>query len=44
VIEFVLPTVDKTQDGLVIWETPDGATQAPKGSDVTIYVARLSGK
>jgi beta-lactam-binding protein with PASTA domain len=37
------PTSDQSQDGVVIDEQPAGSTQAPAGSEITIYVGRFSG-
>ncbi|MGI8421663.1 MAG: PASTA domain-containing protein, partial [Gaiellaceae bacterium] len=37
------PVTDQSQDGTVVDEQPGGGTQAPSGSQVTIYVGRFSG-
>jgi beta-lactam-binding protein with PASTA domain len=37
------PTSDQSQDGLVVDEQPAASTQAPAGSEITIYVGRFSG-
>jgi beta-lactam-binding protein with PASTA domain len=36
-------TSDQSQDGVVIDEQPAASTQAPAGSEITIYVGRFSG-
>jgi beta-lactam-binding protein with PASTA domain len=37
------PTIDQSQDGVVVDEQPAASTQAPAGSEITIYVGRFSG-
>ena len=36
------PTADQSQDGVVVDEQPQGGSNAPRGSDVTVYVGRYS--
>ena len=46
VIQAKWPVSDSTQDGQVVYETPAGGRQAPKGSAIVIYVGtreRLAG-
>jgi beta-lactam-binding protein with PASTA domain len=38
VIQAKWPVSDSTQDGTVVYETPAGGQQAPKGSAIVIYV------
>jgi serine/threonine-protein kinase len=43
VIQAKWPVSDSTQDGLVVYETPAGGRQAPKGSAIVIYVGTANG-
>jgi serine/threonine-protein kinase len=43
VIQATWPVSDSTQDGLVVYETPAGGHQAPKGSAIVIYVGTANG-
>jgi beta-lactam-binding protein with PASTA domain len=43
VIQAKWPVSDSTQDGLVVFETPAGGQQAPKGSAIVIYVGTVNG-
>ena len=43
VIQAKWPVSDSTQDGLVVYETPAGGQQAPKGSAIVIYVGTVNG-
>jgi serine/threonine-protein kinase len=40
---FTTPVTDQTQNGLVVDQQPEGGTQAPTGSQITIYVGQFSG-
>lgn len=38
-----VPTDDSSQDGIVVDEQPAAGSKAPRGSEVTLYIARFSG-
>jgi beta-lactam-binding protein with PASTA domain len=43
VIQVKWPVSDASQDGQVVFETPSGGQQAPKGSAVVVYVGAANG-
>jgi serine/threonine-protein kinase len=43
VIQAKWPVSDSTQDGVVVYETPAGGRQVPKGSAIVIYVGTVNG-
>jgi beta-lactam-binding protein with PASTA domain len=43
VMQAKWPVSDATQDGQVVYETPAGGRQAPKGSTIVIYVGTANG-
>jgi putative peptide zinc metalloprotease protein len=42
IVQYVAVT-DPSQEGIVVRESPGGGTQAPRGSQVTLYVGRAGG-
>jgi beta-lactam-binding protein with PASTA domain len=43
VVQATWPVSDSTQDGQVVFETPAGGKQAPKGVAIVIYVGTVNG-
>ena len=44
VMQAKWPVSDSTQDGQVVYETPAGSQQAPKGSAIVIYVGNATAR
>jgi beta-lactam-binding protein with PASTA domain len=43
VIQAKWPVSDSTQDGMVVYESPAGGQQAPKGTAIVVYVGTVNG-
>jgi serine/threonine-protein kinase len=43
VIQAKWPVSDSTQNGMVVYETPAGGQQVPKGAAIVIYVGTVNG-